>query len=187
MTRSTKQAPWWQKTIAAVVGSTAAGALAGAGLGALGATASATARSGLVTALAVVGVALSIGGWGAGVKLLPQVDRETEQSLLHHGPLRWAAENGALLGLGFTSRLGTWLWYTVPAAALVSGSPASGALVYGLYGFARLLIPSLLAGISVRAMTIDVSEIVMSWRRLAIGSADIIFIVVAVGGVAAAL
>lgn len=187
VTRTTKQAPWWQKAIAAVVASTTAGALAGAGLGAFGAAASDTVRGGLVGALAPFGVALVIGGWTAGVKLLPQLDRETEQRLVHHGPLRWAAENGALLGLGFTSRLGTWLWYTVPAAALASGSPREGAMVYGLYGFTRLFVPSVFAGISVRRMTIDVAATVLPWRPEAIRLADIVFVFVAVGAFAAAL
>lgn len=187
MTRTSKRAPWWHKAAVAVVSSTAAGSIAGAGLGALGAVASDTVRAGLLSALALLGVALVIGGWAGGVKLLPQLDRETEQRLVHHGPLRWAAENGALLGLGFTSRLGTWLWYTVPAAALASASPRGGAMVYGLYGFARLFVPSVLAGISVRRMTEDVAAEVLPFRPRAIRWADIAFVVVAVSALAAAL
>ncbi len=41
------------------------------------------------------------------------------------------------LGLGATTRIGFWLWYVVPIAALLGGRPALGAAVYGLYGLVR--------------------------------------------------
>jgi hypothetical protein len=76
---------------------------------------------------------------------LPQVNRETEQSLLGRGPLAWALANGSLLGLGFTSRIGYWIFYLVPVGCFVVGSPALGALIWGAYGFTRLGAASLLA------------------------------------------
>jgi hypothetical protein len=56
---------------------------------------------------------------------------------MHHGPLAWATRNGLALGVGATSRIGFWLWYVVPLAALLSASPAWGAALYGCYGAVR--------------------------------------------------
>lgn len=36
-----------------------------------------------------------------------------------------------------TSRIGFWLWYIVPLTAVLSGQPALGLAIYGLYGAAR--------------------------------------------------
>lgn len=69
---------------------------------------------------------------------LPQLNRETEQALLHRGPLQWAALNGALLGLGFTSRIGFWTWYLIPLACLTSGSSRAGLVIWGIYGLVRM-------------------------------------------------
>lgn len=56
---------------------------------------------------------------------------------MHKGPLRWATRNGLALGFGATSRIGFLLWYVVPLGALLSGSPAFGAAIYGTYGLVR--------------------------------------------------
>ena len=68
----------------------------------------------------------------------PQLDRETEQSLLHRGPIAWAVLNGAQLGLGFTSRIGFWTWYLIPVGAFLLADPVTGAVAWGLYGLLRL-------------------------------------------------
>jgi len=69
------------------------------------------------------------GGW---------TQRPTQpQRWLGAGPLRWAFRNGAALGIGATTRIGFWLWYVVPVAALLVGRPALGAVVYGVYGLVR--------------------------------------------------
>jgi hypothetical protein len=70
----------------------------------------------------------------------PQLDRETEQSLLHRGPIVWALANGGQLGLGFTSRIGFWSWYLVPVGAFLIADPAFGAIAWGTYGLVRLLV-----------------------------------------------
>lgn len=160
---------------------TLAGALAGGLLGWAGRLTPSPGRVGFVCTLAAAGALFAVVGGVAGVRLLPQVDRETEQRLLHHGPLRWAMENGALLGLGFASRLGTWLWYAVPVAAFATGSPAEGAIVYAVYGGVRLLVPSVLAALSVRHMTIDVAAAILPLRAGAVRLADSLFVLVCVG------
>jgi hypothetical protein len=68
----------------------------------------------------------------------PQLNRETEQSLLGRGPITWALTNGLLLGLGFTSRIGYWIWYLLPLGCFILASPAFGALAWGAYGLTRL-------------------------------------------------
>lgn len=68
-----------------------------------------------------------------------QRDRETPQRWLSAGPTIWAVRNGSALGTGLGTRIGFWLWYVVPAAALLHGSVEAGALVYGTYGFVRAM------------------------------------------------
>jgi hypothetical protein len=62
-----------------------------------------------------------------------------------HAPGAAPATNGALLGLAVTSRIGFWLWYVVPLAAFLSAAPVAGAIVWGLYGLARLRVLDLVA------------------------------------------
>lgn len=119
----------------------ASAALAGAGMGAL---------------LALIGMALparviAVGGIvlaavGASVGLIEiaggrvrpwQRDRETPQRWVRQGPVLWAIRNGAVLGVGMSSRVGFWLWYVIPLAALASGDVVLGALLYGLYSLTR--------------------------------------------------
>lgn len=69
---------------------------------------------------------------------MPQLNRETEQALLHRGPLQWAVLNGALLGLGFTSRIGFWTWYLIPLTCLTGGSSRAGVVIWGSYGLIRM-------------------------------------------------
>jgi len=56
---------------------------------------------------------------------------------MHRGAFSWAALNGAALGTGFTTRIAFALWYVVPAASLLAGSPLLGAVIYGAYGTTR--------------------------------------------------
>jgi hypothetical protein len=114
----------------------------------------------------------------ARVRLLPQFNRETDRRLLERGPLWWALSNGALLGLAFTSRLGTWLWYVVPVAAFASGEVAQGAAVYGTYGFLRLAVPALLAALAKAWKTADVSACVFPVRPKAMAHCDVVFALV---------
>lgn len=73
----------------------------------------------------------------AAPKLVPQLNRETKQSMLAFGPLRWATANGFLLGTGFASRIGYWIFYVFAAGCLVL--PAGAAAFAGAcYGGTRL-------------------------------------------------
>lgn len=119
-----------------VVAAAASGAVAGALAGLIGGLAAAPVRvvTGMLAAFLIAIAAL------ARPSRMPQFDRETEQGLLGLGPVTWAAVNGSLLGLGFTSRIGYWAWYLIPVGILAVGSPTAGAAIWGAYAFTRLAI-----------------------------------------------
>src|SRR5262245_59965801 len=98
--RTRTTAPWWVKAAVTTAAAVAAGAVAGAVVGVLGGLLDTAGRG--ATGLAA-GAVLVI----APLRRvpLPQRDAETPQVLLHHGPMRWAVANGALLGLAVTNRI----------------------------------------------------------------------------------
>lgn len=137
MSRNQGGQRWQTKLLVYVSAATAGGLLAGAGLGALGSMLPLTARAATATALGLLAVAFGTVEL-AGRRIRPlQFDRETPQRWLHRGPLQWAVRNGLVLGVGATTRLGFTLWYVVPLAALLTGSPEAGAVLYGGYAFVR--------------------------------------------------
>ena len=128
---------WWAKAIVYTAAATAAAAAAGWGLGLVGSQVPFRARLAAAALLALTAVVVGVLDLARiGVSVV-QCDRETAQAWLTAGPLRWAARNGAALGVGVTSRIGFWLWYAIPASALLLGDPLHGALLYGVYGFVR--------------------------------------------------
>lgn len=106
-------------------------------LGLAGSILSRDVRIGLASLLAVAAIVIGVLDMSTSNLKLMQCDRETPHRWLYVGPLRWATWNGAALGLGFTSRIGFWLWYVVPVSVVLSGDPALGALIYGSYGLVR--------------------------------------------------
>jgi hypothetical protein len=123
-----------------VLAGTTAGAIAGAGAGALGALLSEDAR---VIGATVGSLALALLGLAAITGRLArpplQCDRETPQRWARGGGgIRWGLLNGSSLGFGATSRLGFVLWYVIPMGAFLSGSAVFGAALWGLYGFVRM-------------------------------------------------
>jgi len=114
-----------------------AGLVSGGLLGLAGSFVPLNARVAAATLLglvAVVAAALELSG--RRLHLL-QCNRETPQSWVHKGPAKWAIQNGLALGCGATSRIGFWLWYSVPLGAFLLASPLAGAAIYGLYGATR--------------------------------------------------
>lgn len=106
--------------IVSVISGCLGGALAGAAAGYLGGVLPFAARISLATAAATLLPVAAV----VSPRRLPQFNRETDQSLLGHGPFVWAAVNSFLLGLGFASRIGYWLFYVMPIGCLALGSPA---------------------------------------------------------------
>lgn len=91
-------------------------------------------------ALVIVGcVAIAIGlaeALGKNV-WLAQRDCETPRRWLAFGPLWSAGLNGAAMGTGIVSRLGSWSWYAVPLGAFLAADPYTAALIFGAYGGTR--------------------------------------------------
>lgn len=105
--------------------------------GLLGALLSDPTRVVLGTALGAVGAGLGIAGVAGGVRRPLQCDRETPKAWVDRGPVLWPALNGVALGVGATTRLGFWLWYSIPAGCVLLASPAAGAAIWGTYGCVR--------------------------------------------------
>lgn len=114
----------------------AGGVVAGLILGWLGSNLPAQTRIGMAILVSLAGVAVGLFSLLRGGMPL-QCNRETPRAWVDTTPTRWAIQNGLVLGIGATSRLGFWLWYAVPLAALLFGSPWFGALIFGLFGGVR--------------------------------------------------
>jgi hypothetical protein len=128
---------WLAKAFTYLAATTAAGAASGALLGLVGRQAPVDLRTVVASVAALAGVTIGITELSGRRIRLPQWDRETPQSWVHTGGIRWALLNGAVLGFGATTRLGFWLWYAIPVGSFASGNPLTGAAAYGAYGFVR--------------------------------------------------
>lgn len=69
---------------------------------------------------------------------LPQRDRETPPPWTVSKPYTWALIDGSALGLGWMTRIQYAVWYVIPLAAIASGSPILGGLIFLSYGFGRM-------------------------------------------------
>lgn len=134
--------------VAFAVAAAAAASLLGALLGAAGGLvlqgdARFTAASLLGAAALLLG-ALELRGFRFSV---PQRNRETPRRWTRWHPSVAAARNGIALGVGWTTRIGFWLWFVVPLGAFLTASEMLGAAVYGSYGAARGIGPWLLISV----------------------------------------
>lgn len=190
MHRNQAGSTWRRKASVYVASAALAGASFGAVLGWLGGRLTDDGRLVLATVVLLAG-ALPAALELAGRKLRPpQLDVETPQTWVGHGPLLWAARNGAALGTGALSRIGFWLWYAVPLAALTSGSVRFGAVIYGLYAVFRAAPAWAVVWATSRGWvaTHDPGETMMSLRPLADRwSAAILWVVVVSGFVTVVL
>lgn len=119
-------------------------ALTGAVLGLLGAALEPALRA-LLAVVAALTVAV-----GVVVRPVPwQLDRETNTAWLLYQDWRTAAYNGFALGLGFTTRIGFWLFYLVPLSAFVMGNPLHGAIGYAVFAMSRVGISALFAATNI--------------------------------------
>jgi hypothetical protein len=117
---------------------TAIGGLAmGATLGAVGALLVESQRAALATALCLAAVVVATAEL-LGYRLrVPGRSRETPRKWMRRNPLTAAALNGVSLGLGWSTRIGFWLWFAVPLGSILSGSSYEGMAIYGAYGLTR--------------------------------------------------
>jgi hypothetical protein len=92
-----------------------------------------------VTRWAFAGLAALSVLCGAWSRAFPwQLNRETDRRWLEYENWRTAAFNGFALGLGFTTRIGFWLFYLVPLSAFLVASPAVSALGYAAFAVSRI-------------------------------------------------
>jgi hypothetical protein len=138
---------WRRKAAIFFVSAVLASALLGGLLGALGAALSASTRHWLVFGVSLLGTAF--GGaelLGRRVWLL-QRDHETNQSWMRFGATVNSAANGVAIGLGFSTRIGYWLWYVLPVVAVFYGSWQIGILLFVVYSSIRAGIAVLLSSV----------------------------------------
>ena len=122
-----------------ILSAMAGAALTGAFVGLLGAAVEPSMRA----LLAVAAVSTVI--VGAAIRPVPwQLDRETNTRWLTYNDWRTAAYNGLALGVGFTTRIGFWLWYLVPLTAFVTADPVLGAVGFTVFALTRVGLSALL-------------------------------------------
>lgn len=129
---------FWRTAAAYAAGSLLGGAAVGALLGALGSSAGIDGRAPAAFAalalLAMAGVALD------GLGKLPTLHRQVDERWLatYRGWV-YGAGFGVQLGAGIATIVTASVTYVALAAALLTGSPAGGALVGATFGMARAL------------------------------------------------
>jgi uncharacterized membrane protein (Fun14 family) len=182
---------WRSKSVVFGVGGVAAGIACGGVLGWLGGWAlAADERVGLAVIAASVAVVLGVVELAGRRVPLPQWNRETPQEWMDRGAFTGAFLNGAALGSGFATRIGFWLWYAVPVAALLSGSVVLGVALYGTYAAVRVGVTLLLlvsnrwrtarSGMSLGAITPKilalrpVARTISAWQLLGVATTTLI-------------
>lgn len=137
MQRNQAGSNWISKAGVFSLSTCLAGIVSGGLLGVAGSFVAFNIRIAIAIFLALMAIAVAVAelsGYRIGQV---QCNRETPQIWVHHGPMRWAVQNGLALGCGAFNRIGFWLWYVIPASAFLAGSPLLGAAIYGMYGFMR--------------------------------------------------
>jgi hypothetical protein len=130
---------WKTRTAALVVGAVIAGAAAGLLLGSVGLTVSSDARTSIVAALAALGVAIGVLEATATRRVpLVQRNRETRREWVFRRPVAGSFGTGFVIGAGFLTRVGFWIWYVVPLTCFAVASPVLGAVIFGCYSFIRV-------------------------------------------------
>jgi hypothetical protein len=149
---------WIGKAVVYPVSSALAGLTAGTLLGAAGNLLPLDLRLAAGSVLAVAAVAAgAFELFGRRIRP-PQLDCETPQRWMHNGPLWWAIQNGV---------------------ALLSGSPALGAAIYGTYGLVRgAAAPVILLG--TWRLKGDVSDWLVMHREAAQNSAAVVMVLTGV-------
>src|SRR6185503_13801778 len=102
------------------------------------------ARLAVLGAVVAIGLVLDIGAFGAS---LPTVHRQVNEDWLHrYRGWVYGLGFGAQLGLGLATIVTTSAVYATWAAALLSGSPAAGAVIGATFGLLRAAVLLLTVG-----------------------------------------
>lgn len=118
-----------------------AGLLVGAALGWAGGEVAAWTATYVAIALGVAAVIVGAAESAGLFIRIPERNCEVRQSAMGLGALTSSAYYGAVLGIGASSRIGFPLWYAVPSAAFLAGSPGAGAAIYAAYSGVRGVAP----------------------------------------------
>ena len=160
-----RHASWGVTVGAFLIASTAVGAAAGAGLGALGSlvlpdSIGADARLlglGLATSLAA--------GVDAGARRVPGPTRQVDERWLHaYRGWVYGAGYGAQLGLGVTTVVSSAATYAAFLAALLAGTAGRGAVIVGCFGALRGLTLLLAAGVRSPERLVSLHANLRRWR-----------------------
>jgi hypothetical protein len=155
----------WGVTVSAfLMGATAAGAGAGAALGALGSIAL-PAHGRLAVLAMAIAVAVVVDGLPRAV---PGPRRQVDERWLdRYRGWVYGAGYGAQLGLGVTTIVSSAATYVALLAAFLAGGPAAGALILGCYGAVRGATPLAAAGVRSQRQLLDFHHALARWRRSA--------------------
>lgn len=159
---------WWVTTTAYVIGSLVGGLALGGLSGVLGSVLPDTWRSstwalGLAALLLLVGLALDL---RVGGHELPSWRRQVdEQWLTRYRGWVYGVGFGAQLGFGLVTIITSSTTYAVVLLALLSGYPAAGLLVGGVFGLVRALPSVLMAGVRDRAALHRIFGTVEKWAK----------------------
>jgi sulfite exporter TauE/SafE len=159
-----RRSNWWVTVTAFLIGATAAGAAAGAALGALGSvTLPAHPRIGVL--LVAIGVAIVVDGMPGAV---PGPRRQVDERWLdQYRGWVYGAGYGAQLGLGVTTVVSSAATYVALLAALETASAPAGAIVLGCFGAVRGLTPFAAAGVRSQGRLLEFHRVLTRWRARA--------------------
>jgi sulfite exporter TauE/SafE len=175
---------WWVTTAAYVLGSLLGGLTLGGLFGALGSLVPEPWRSspwalGLAGALLLAGLALDL---RVGGLALPSWRRQVdEQWLTRYRGWVYGVGFGTQLGFGLVTIITSSTTYAVVLLALLTGSPAAGLLIGGVFGLVRALPSVLMAGVRDRGELHRIFSRVERWAK----TADVIARVALVAGAVA--
>ena len=155
----------WGITVSAfLVGATAAGAAAGAVLGALGSIVL-PARTGLAVLACAIAVSVVL---DAVYRRVPGPRRQVDERWLdEYRGWVYGAGYGAQLGLGVTTIVSSAATYVAVLAAFLAGGAPAGALILGCYGAVRGLTPLAAAGVRSQRQLLDFHRAFTRWRTSA--------------------
>jgi len=163
-----RRSNWWVTVTAFLLAATAAGAAAGAVLGALGSVAlPAHSRPAvlLVTTGVAIGVAILVDGFPRAV---PGPRRQVDERWLdEYRGWVYGAGYGAQLGLGVTTVVSSAATYVALLAAFLTARAPAGALVLGCYGAVRGLTPLAAAGVRSPRGLLEFHRGLARWRTRA--------------------
>lgn len=87
--------------------------------------------------------------------------------------------NGFSLGLGFTSRLGFWLWYVIPLIGVIVGDVWLSGILYATYGAVRGLAAVAVFGYALRRPGWDYGKWLLARAALVARASSYVLAVVA--------